>query len=322
MSPEIIERLSQITPEEREILSGRREVDRSIYLEGSADVIDAKKMLKAGQMLTVRPHARFIAFPEHTHNYVEIVYMCQGSSTHSVNGSCIRLKEGELLLLGQGARHASEPAGERDIAVNFIVKPEFFQGTLHYLGEEKTPLRAFILDCLCGGERTGHLYFQVTDILPVQNLLENLVWTIFNPPLNRREIQQITMGLLFSNLLNYTERLHFESTEEAVAVSVLRYMEAHYRDGSLTELADDLHYDMSVLSRLVKEKTGKTYTELLQEKRLTQACWLLDNSDIRVEDIGRAVGYENLSYFHRIFRERWGCSPKKYRDRPRGEATA
>ncbi len=321
MNEAILQKLSAVTPEEQKILNGETSIDRELYMDGSEDVIDAARLLKRGRLLTIRPHTRFIAFPEHTHNYVEIVYMCQGTTTHTVNGTKICLHPGELLMMAQGVRQAIEPAGEQDIAVNFIVRPEFFRGTLPYLGEEKTPLRSFILDCLSEGKRAGYLYFQVADILPVQNLLENLVWTTLNPPLNRREVQQMTMGLLFTNLMSYTERLRLESSEEETIVSILRYMEEHYRDGSLTELADSLHYDLSVLSRLVKEKTGKTYTELLQEKRLGQACWMLEHSDVRVEDIGRAVGYENLSYFHRVFRETRGCSPKKYRDKMRSRST-
>ena len=322
MVQEILDRLSITTEEEAQILRGSDQIDRNLYMDGRGDVIDASKLLQRGRLLTIRPHTRFIAFPEHTHNYVEIVYMCQGSTTHTVNGTKIRLREGELLMMAQGVRQAVDPAGQRDIAVNFIVRPEFFRGTLPYLGEEKTPLRSFILDCLNEGAHAGYLYFQVSDILPVQNLLENLVWTTLNPPLNRREIQQMTMGLLFSNLMNYTEHLRLESSEEETIVSILRYMEEHYRDGSLTELADSLHYDLSVLSRLVKEKTGKTYTALLQERRLSQACWMLEHSDVRVEEIGRAIGYENLSYFHRVFLKTYGCSPKKYRDRTQEFRTA
>ena len=60
--------------------------------------------------------------------------------------------------------------------------------------------------------------------------------------------------------------------------------------------------------------TGRNYTELLQEKRLTQAAWLLRNTDRKVDEIAAAVGYENISYFHRLFAARFGLSPKKYRD--------
>jgi AraC-like DNA-binding protein len=95
---------------------------------------------------------------------------------------------------------------------------------------------------------------------------------------------------------------------------VLRYIEEHFADGSLTEIADILHYDVTWLCREIKRRTGKTYTQFLQEKRLSQAAWLLRNTNQKVADIGISVGYENLSYFHRIFAQHFGISPKAYRD--------
>lgn len=95
---------------------------------------------------------------------------------------------------------------------------------------------------------------------------------------------------------------------------MLRYIEENYRTGSLTEIAGQLHYDLYWLSREIKRQTGYTYTELLQDERLIQATYFLKNTTLHVDEIGDAVGYSNLSYFHRIFQERYGLSPKKYRD--------
>ena len=96
-------------------------------------------------------------------------------------------------------------------------------------------------------------------------------------------------------------------------LGVYRYIEEHYREGSLSELAEELHYDFYTLSRMIRRLTGKNYTELVQNKRLTQAAYLLETTGLSVADIGERVGYENMSYFHRIFKERYGISPKKYR---------
>ena len=314
MQQSILDRLSRITKEEHEILGGRKTIDRSIYMDGSRDVVSGEKLLERGRLISIRPHTRFIAFPEHTHDYVEMVYMCAGETRHTVNGSPITLRRGELLMLGRNARQSIEPAGEGDIAVNFIVRPAFFSGTLPFLGEEETPLRRFVVSCLTGESEADYLLFHVAEILPVQNLIENLLFTLLEDTPNKRGILQMTMGLLFAQLMNHTEALQFESREQNAVVSVLRYLEENYRNGSLSEIAERLHYNLPSLSRLIRQKTGKNYTELLQEKRLSQAAWLLRNTDKNVDEIANAVGYENLSYFHRLFAARYGLSPKKYRD--------
>ncbi len=313
MNEEILAKLSAITPEEAEILQGQTRVDRTLYMDGSRDVITGDKLLAPGKLITIRPHTRFIAFPEHTHDYVEMVYMCRGRTTHTVNGKTLVLEKGDLLMLGQNARQSIAPAGETDLAVNFIVRPSFFDGTLPYLGQAETPLRQFILSCLGGQNEAGYLLFHVDEILPIRNLIENLLHTLLADTPNKRGILQMTMGLLFAHLLNHTEALREVSREQTVILSVLRYIEEHYRDGSLTQIADRLHYEISTLSRLVLQKTGRSYTALVQEKRLSQASWLLLNTDKRVDEIARLVGYENMSYFHRIFAARFGCSPRQLR---------
>lgn len=310
----LLQKLSALTDEERKILAGERQIDRSLYMDGSRDVISGDKLLPSGRIITIRPHTRFVAFPEHSHDYVEMVYMCSGETRHTVNGTVIVLREGELLMLGQHARQAIAPAGEGDVAVNFIVRPAFFSGTLSYLGEEETPLRRFVVSCLTGENEAGYLLFRVADILPIQNLIENLLYTLTEQIPNRRGILQSTMGLLFAQLLNHTDALQFESREQNAVLSTLRYIEEHYADGSLTEIAARLHYELPYLSRLIRQSTGKNYTELLQEKRLSQAAWLLRNTERKVDEISLSVGYENISYFHRLFAARFGCSPKKYRD--------
>ncbi|MBQ4090209.1 MAG: helix-turn-helix domain-containing protein [Clostridia bacterium] len=314
MHAELMNRLMGITAEEQDILDGRTTIDRDLYMQGQGSTINSRKMLSAGKLITVRPHTRFIDFPEHKHDYVEVVYMCAGESTHLVNGKEVHLAQGELLFLSQSATHGVCKTCEGDIAVNFIVLPDFFSTSLSVIGEEETPIRRFLADCLCGQDTgPGFLHFRVSDIVPIQNLIENLLWILLNDTPNRRRMSQMTMELLLMQLLGHTDALVSEDQDEAVW-QVLRYVEANYTRGSLTELADGLHYDLSWLSREIKRKTGKTYTQLVQEKRLAQAAFLLKNTDRNVADIAVAVGYENISYFHRIFQAAYDKSPKHYRD--------
>ena len=314
MDKELLGLLQKITPEERATLDGRTTIDRDIYMQGRSNTVNAGKLLAAGKLITVRPHTRFIHFPEHTHDYVEAVYMCTGQTTHIVNGRKINLQTGELLFMNQRATHEILEATEGDVAVNFIVLPQFFNTVLPLIGEDETPLRRFLVDCLCSqSSEAGFLHFKVAEVKPIQNLVENLLFILLRDTSNKRKMSQLTMALLFMQIMDHTGNLSTPDAEQTAIFRALAYVESHYAAGSLTELAALLHYDLHSLSRQIKQKTGKTYTELIQEKRLSQAAFLLKTTDRNIDEIARGVGYENMGYFHRIFKENYGVSPRNYR---------
>jgi AraC-like DNA-binding protein len=314
MRQEILEKLTHITDEEKRILEGEKDIDRDLYMDGQGDMINRKKLLAEGKLIDLRPHTRFVHFPEHTHDYVEVIYMCTGETVHIVNGNTITLKAGELLFLTPEAKQEIMPAGENDIAVNFIISTRFFDNIFHMIGHERTPLHSFFISVLQGEKgASSYMHFAVSDVLPIQNLIENLVWTLIYGAPNKRNINQSTMGLLLLHLINNTDKASGEQ-DDALVLYVLRYIENNYKSGSLAELAEELHYDFTWLSREIKERIGKTYTELVQEKRLAQAKYLLKNTKMKIIDIANETGYDNISYFHRLFRKQFGVSPKKYRD--------
>jgi AraC-like DNA-binding protein/quercetin dioxygenase-like cupin family protein len=314
MDKQLLDQLRAITEEEQAILDGRTTIDRGLYMTGNQPVVNSKKLLAAGKLITLRTHTRFIQFPEHGHDFVEVVYMCAGKTRHIINGQTITLNQGELLFLGQRVSHEICRAEAEDVAVNFIVLPEFFSDTLMAIGEEASPLRHFLVDCLFGRDiGPGYLHFRVAGDRPVQNLVENLLFTLIRDVPNRRTMSRMTMTLLFMQLLGHTDKLSWSGQDEVI-LDVMRYVEEQYAQGSLTELAERLCWDVTRLSREIHRKTGKTYNQILQDKRLAQAAFLLRNTDTNVSDISLAVGYENISYFHRIFAETFGKSPKHYRD--------
>lgn len=320
MHQDILQKLSVITEEEQKILNGNDKIDRTIYMAQESKVIDSKKLLASGKLITVRPHTRFVHFPQHTHNYVEVIYMCQGQTTHIIDGNTIHLKEGELLFLNQHATQEILPAQKEDIAINFIILPEFFDVAFRMLGEEENLLRNFIIGCLCDNTRYDkYLHFQVSDVLPIQNLVENMVWTLLSDQPGKRSINQTTMGLLLMHLMHYVNRICVDmnsekSFEQQLTMQVLQYIDTHYRNGSLTELAQTMGYDIYWLSRMIKHNLNRNYQELLQTKRLSQAAYLLQNTKLSVSDISVAVGYDNTSYFHKIFKNYYGISPKEFRN--------
>ncbi len=316
MKKEILDELKKITPEEAEAQLNSDGFNSAIYQTSSNSIFDAKKLLESGKLISIRKHSRFIHFPKHSHNYVEVIYMCSGSTQHIINGNEVLLEEGELLFLNQNAIQEILPAQENDIGVNFIILPEFFDYALTMLDSDENPLRSFVLDCMRGENKSSaYLHFKVKEILPIQNLVENLIWTLMNHQQNKRSINQATMGLLLMQLLNYADSAETDAKNDGdlLAIAVLSYIEEHYRDAELSTLANDLHYDIYFLSREIKRLTGNTFTELLQQKRLTQAAYLLSHTALSVSDISIRVGYENISFFHRLFRKNFAMTPRQYR---------
>lgn len=320
MKEELMKLLRPVTKEEEEILKGDSKIRKQIYTDKKDFTIVSEKMLARGRLMDIRTHTRFVEFPKHRHDYIEIIYMCSGRTVHWVNDSTkIVLGQGELLFLNQHAAHAIEAAGENDIAINFIILPEFFDVAFTML-EGENELRNFLIGSLMKDTgKSDYLHFKVADVLPVQNLIENMIWSLLMQQGHGKNMNQISMGLLFLYLMNYTEKIeqHGASQRESItAMMALRYIEDNYRNASLTELAAELDVPVYQLSRLIKQNTGSTFKELLQRKRLNKAAQLLAETRLPVSDIIAYVGYDNASYFFRIFKERYGASPRGYR---RGE---
>lgn len=314
ISYRLLREIMPVTEEENKILRGGV-IDRQLYMSGGNNVINGRLLLEEGKLLAVRPHTRFAEFPEHSHDYIEVVYMCLGSTTHIINGKEVLLSEGELLFLSRNARHSILTASENDIAINFIILPEFFSNSLSSLGDEDTPLRRFITDSLdnSSGE-SDYLLFKVSQELPVQNLVENLIWILLNDTRNKRMVNRITMELLFQHLMNCADSISYGNSNDELVIKFLKYIDDNYKDASLSEAAALLFCDSSWLSREIKKRTGKNYTELIRERRLSQAVFYLKNTNMSIGDIVESVGYDNASYFYRIFSEKYNMTPKEFRN--------
>lgn len=320
MRQELLDMLKRITPEEQELLDGSREIRKERYTNRRDFVVDSRLLLEKGRLIEIRPHTRFAYFPKHRHNYVEMVYMCAGTTTHIINGSNeLVLKEGDLLFLNQNVYHEILPAGEEDLAVNFIILPEFFDRPISMV-ERENILRDFLISTLAGDTAINdYLYIKTKGIIPVENLLENMIWTILGRHPMMDTINQTSMGLLLMNLSRFANQIGRsdpQHEEQSLMFSVLDYIEHHYQNGTLAEISELSHLPTYQVSRILKKRTGKNFKELLQLRRLQQAAYLLQNTTLSIDKIIVHIGYENSSYFYRVFREKYGCSPSEYRLHP------
>lgn len=317
MQQALLEHLRKITEEEQRILDGASEVDQGLYTSGKDFTVDSAKMLEEGKLIAVRTHTRFVHFPSHRHNFIEVLYVCEGSLTNIIGGKEVVIEAGELLFLNQFTRHEILPAGKNDIVINFMILPEFFDVAYTMAGSNNI-LADFLVHVLRQNEEKGeYLHFRVAEVLQIQNLLENMIYSLVTGKGDQNRINQTTMGLIFLYLLDsvqYAEMRVPNQYENMIAMTTLDYIEQNYKTATLTELCVKLHLPMHVLSKMIKKNTGFNFKELLQRKRMNKAIELMCETELPISDIIAAVGYENGSYFHRVFREKYHVTPRAFRE--------
>ncbi|MEO8440942.1 MAG: AraC family transcriptional regulator [Betaproteobacteria bacterium] len=82
---------------------------------------------------------------------------------------------------------------------------------------------------------------------------------------------------------------------------------------SLQGVAAAAHLSPNYLAHLVKKETGKTFIELLTERRMEKARELLLHTTLRISEIAHAAGFEDGAYFARRFKQIFGVTPSLYR---------
>jgi len=210
-------------------------------------------------MIMVRKHTRFVDFPLHKHDYIEVNYV--------------------------------------------------------YTGE----LNDFLINSLYNNSQNGQfLYYKVAEVPAIQDMIGKMIEEIMHPTAFSESTIKLYMGLFLIELIKNSDKV--ERKEEAsinhyLVVESLKYIENQFKDASLYELADQLKQSHYGLSKTIKKATSHTFKELLQERRLVKAKELLEGTDMAIASIVEQVGYDNISYFYRIFKWKYGLTPKEYRKR-------
>lgn len=94
----------------------------------------------------------------------------------------------------------------------------------------------------------------------------------------------------------------------------LRYIKSNYtRKIKLTDISSELHVNPTYFSALFSQEMGRPFTDYILELRIGKAKDLLRNTNMDIVDISGASGFENQSYFTKIFRKRTGQTPRQYR---------
>lgn len=314
LNNDIYNKLTTLTEDESNILKGEKPKIEGIF----SDKVQQGEVLHIGEFINIVRHIRFCDIPEHKHDFIEIAYVYKGKMIQKIKGAEIELKKGEIIFLNQYIQHEIKASSEEDIILNFVIKPKFFE-YLFSLIDNGNVISKFILSTIYSENTKGeYIYFRVSEIEKIQTILEEIIEEFYNMDFLGASKLKLLIGLLVIELLKNVDKIT-EYTEESfdtkLVMNTLRYIEEFYKDASLATISEKFNQPYYRISKLIKEFTGLNFKELLQEKRLEKAIELLKNSNYSIEYIIEEVGYENASYFYKIFKTKYGISPKEYRNK-------
>lgn len=125
-------------------------------------------------------------------------------------------------------------------------------------------------------------------------------------------ISQIITTIMTVFKQTISDQQHFSDN----VMAICRIVERRYREPlSLSIVADELHLNAVYLGQLFKQDTGRSFSQYLNDYRINVAVEMLRNPSLDVNYIAAEVGYQNQSYFYRIFKQQTGLTPLEYRER-------
>lgn len=317
MKNNIEEKLRELTLEESHIINGNKDIDKNLYTNDDRFIVDINKLILPDEMINIRKHTRFTKFPKHSHNFLEFNYVYSGELNQIIDDKKITLKKGEIIFLNKSIVHEIEEAKEEDIILNFLIRPEFFQ-YIFSLAERENIILDFLINTIYSNSEEGeYLYFKVSEDQDVQNIMEKVITELYEPNIMSKTSIKLLVGLLIVELMKNSQNIEIYSVnnyDKMLNLQVLKYIDEEYVSGNLYEIAERIKQPHYKISKLIKAYTGFTFKQLVQEKRMNKAGELLLKTNLPVVEIMRLVGYENITYFYKVFKEKYKMTPYDYRN--------
>jgi len=251
----------------------------------------------------------------HWHEQMEIIYVKRGSGTISVNLKPMKVSAGCIMPILPGELHAilADP-DERMEYENIIFSLSILDST-----DENDWCRSNVIQALEKGTlhfsrpiRPGSgLHAVASETLDKADLVSEM-----RSPGYPLLLKSCLFQLLFSLYTHKTRDNTVQaSPHEHTMKKIILYVREHFSERiTVEDAAEAVEYSPSHFMRFFKQETGHTFVNYLNEYRLAYAGYLLKESTEQIGSIASRCGFDNFSYFIRLFRKKYGLSPKEYRN--------
>lgn len=253
----------------------------------------------------------------HNHDYFEMVYVYRGSFENCMPNNQFTLHQGDILLLNPNVLHSVFRRSTDDLVFNIMISKQLFQEYLTNILEDNQMFSYFFSDYLYHNTKIErYLYFQNSDNPEVKESIELMIREFFSRERNASSMVLSSLIALFARLSRSYQQENklavYESDNNRVMYQIVTYINEHFADVTLNQLAEYFQYSPGYLSKLLR-KSGKSFSQLLLECRLNKAAYYLKHTDLPISQIIEKVGYQNRVHFYRLFKETFHETPTSYR---------
>lgn len=252
--------------------------------------------------------------PQHTHDAIEISFVTEGTGYQFINDTVVRVKRGDIYLLPVGTSHVYRPSSPDKVRslgiINCVFRIEALSGYGDFPPEGTELHRA-----LFHPETLAQPWFHHYD---KDSAFTDLFHTMLAEYRQRQPGYEAVVQALFIQLIAQLHRCLLPPASvdhcRSKVQEAIRFIKRNYQNAiTLKQVAEHSFLSESHLQKLFKQATGESFIAYVQNLRVHRCCELLKTTGMTVQQIAGLVGYQDMKYFHALFRQRTGMTPREYR---------
>ncbi|MCM3214650.1 AraC family transcriptional regulator [Niallia taxi] len=258
--------------------------------------------------------------PLHIHQYIELIYVYQGSCQIIMQEDVIDIEEGGIIMIDKNTPHTVMETTKEDIIIEIKLKHDYLSSSFLSRFTNRSIISQFLVDSLIDSRSTNkYLYFPFEASSNFNDIMEHIMCEYFEEDAFTSGMIDAYLFIMFTELIRHSNSLtsierNNRTEKDLIVLNLLQYIESHCKECSLTAMADQFKYHPNYISAILKKATGKSFTDLLQIQRVNKAALYLTNSFMPIPEIAEEVGYSSVSFFYKKFNEIYQQTPKEYRD--------
>lgn len=279
----------------------------------TADFFFAQEM---NQNIMVVQHDRYTPPVTHNHDFYELLYVYEGEFNQQIGSSRFLMHTGDLCLIPPMVYHSLD-VNNYSIVLNILIKKRTFQNIFLSQISGDNIISSFFLGAVHSDHVNNYVIFRTLDDLEIKNLILNMCLETVNKEAYYQQVINASLLLLMGLVIRRYEKTcilpKITNIKDSQNFGILTFIEQNYKTLTLNELADKFHYSPQHMSLRVKNLTGLTFTEYILQKKMAAAADYLTLSNMKIQEIGRSLGYQNQEHFIRSFRKYYNTTPSAFR---------